>query len=89
MQTFFCAIFSDEFAFVVIVLIQVLGGGVSIVVGSYVWSTSSFDILSACISGVSNVSDLLLVFDTCSFVDCSAMTSAVQGEESCSRSWFR
>jgi hypothetical protein len=75
-------------AFIVIGNIQVYGGGVSIILGSYVWSTSSFGGLSACISGVTNVSDISIVLDNCSFVNCSAVTSSIQGEQARSSTVF-
>ncbi len=61
--------------------IQVYGGGVSIILGSYVWSTSSFNGRSVCVAGVTNVSNLSLIFDDCRFADSIAVTSAIKGEK--------
>jgi hypothetical protein len=65
--------------FVVNAHFQVYGGGVSIIFGSFVYSTSLFNGQSGCSAGATHVSDLVVAFDNCRFIGCIAAAFAVQG----------
>jgi hypothetical protein len=72
---------SASCVFVVMNDIKVYGGGVSVVYGSYTWSSTSFNGRSACSAGFTNVSDISFALVHGRFVNCSGVTSAVQGEK--------
>ena len=62
--------------------IQVYGGGISLVIGTYVWSSSANFGGSTSSAGATIVSELSAVLSNCRIEGSSASTSTIGGENS-------